>query len=74
MVNGAATFTVSEGEGLTPGPKTGPSPQGFVRKILFKVTGQINLPTQTSDGGRKSARLASLGRTLYTPQLAAEKR
>ena len=74
MVNGAATFTVSEGEGLTPGPKTGPSPQGFVRKISFKVTGQINLPTQTSDGVRESARLASLGGTLHTPQLAAEKR
>ena len=45
MVNDVAGLMVSEGEDLTPGPKTVSVTQSFVYKILFKVTGQRKLLT-----------------------------
>ena len=62
---------VSEGEDLTPGPKT--VTQSFVL-ILFKV----KVTEKTSDidirRGQESTHLTSLSEALHTSQLAAENR
>ena len=62
-------FTVSEGEDLTPGPKTVSVTQSFVLILLKSESDRKSFRR-----GRESIRLASLSGALRAPQLAAEGR
>ena len=64
---------VSDGEGLTLGPKTISVTQSFVQ-ILFKVKVTEKASDIDNRRGQESTHLTSLSEALYTSQLTAENR
>ena len=72
-VNSTARFIISEGEDLTPGPKTVSVPRSFVQ-ILFKVKVTEKASDKDIRRGQESTRLTNLSGALYTAHLASENR
>ena len=64
---------VSDGEGLTLGPKTISVTQSFVQ-ILFKVKVTEKASDKDIRRGQESTRLTNLSGALYTAHLASENR